>query len=142
MANPAYSTRYKLPDGRLAVNVTEAKTLAAEDSGIVQNVIAASVVVTLPATATVGVFTVRDGGVPETNGPSGAVVAPANPTVDPNTSDTVAGLNVEGTEADGKYLKVGASTAKVGDEISVLNTGATNGGVVLPGTKGDWAREA
>lgn len=142
MANPAFSTRYKLPDGRLAVNVTENKTLAAEDSGIVQNVIAANVVVTLPATATVGAWTVRDGGIPETDGPTGAVVAPARPQVVPNGSDTVAGLNVEGTEADGKYLRVSANNAKVGDEIRVLNTGATDGGIILPGTRGDWEREA
>lgn len=142
MANPAFSTRYTLPDGRLAVNVTENKTLAAEDSGIVQNVIKASVVVTLPATATVGAWCVRDGGVRETNGPAGAVISPANPTVDPNGSDTVAGLNVEGTEADGKYLKVPAASAQYGDELAVLNTGATNGGVLLPGTRGDWQREA
>ncbi|UOF80562.1 hypothetical protein [Caudoviricetes sp.] len=142
MANPAYSTRYKLPDGRLAVNVTENKTLAAEDSGIVQNVITAGVTVTAPAVATQGVWTVRDGGVPVTSGPSGAVVSPANPTVDVNASDTLAGLNVEGTEADGKYLQVPSATAAIGDEISFANTGATNGGLVLPGTKGDWQREA
>jgi hypothetical protein len=142
MANPAYSTRYRLPDGRLAVNVTENKTLAAEDSGIVQNVIAPSVVMAVPATATVGAWTIRDGGVPQTNGPAGAGKQPARPTVDPNASDTVAGLNVEGTEADGKYLQVAESGARIGDELRILNTGATNGGVVLPGTTGDWGREA
>lgn len=140
MANPAYSTRYQLGDGRLAVDVTENKTLAAEDSGIVQNVTVASVTVTLPATATVGAWTIRDGGVKSTNGPDGAIVAPAFPKVDPNASDTVAGLNVEGTEADGKYLT--NTGGREGNEISIMNTGATNGGVVLPGTIGDWAREA
>lgn len=141
MANPAFTTRYKLPDGRWAVNVTEAKTLAAEDSGIVQNVIAANVVVTLPATATVGVWTIRDGGVPETNGPDGAVVSPAYPHVDPNANDTVAGFNVEGTEADGKYLYTTVADTQIGDEITIANVGATNGGVVVA-SKGDWTREA
>lgn len=139
MANPAFSTRYKLPDGRYAVNVTEAKTLAAEDSGLVQNVIATGVVLTLPATATVGCWTVRDGGVPPTSGAAGAITEPALPTVDPNASDTVAGFNVEGTEADGKYLK--NTGGLYGDEITIANTGATNGGVVVS-SKGDWAREA
>lgn len=139
MANPAFSTRYQLPDGRWAVDVTEAKTLAAEDSGLVQNVIAASVTVTLPATATVGHWTVRDGGIPSTSGPDGALTGPAAPKVDPNASDTVAGFNVEGTEADGKYLV--SSTPAIGDELSVINTGATNGGVVT-GAVGDWTREA
>lgn len=142
MANPAYSTRYPLPDGRLAVNVTENKTLAAEDSGIVQVVTVAGVVVTGPAVATQGAWCVLDGGVRVTSGPAGAVISPANPTVDLNGSDTLAGLNVEGTEADGKYLKVPAATAKVGDELRWINTGATNGGLVLPDTKGDWQREA
>lgn len=142
MANPAYSTRYTLPDGRLAVDVTENKTLAAEDSGIVQNVVAASVVVTAPAVATQGAWTVRDGGLRTTGRPNGAVTGAARPTLDVNASDTLAGLNVEGTEADGKNLRVGEATAQPGDEISIINTGATNGGLVLPGTKGDWAREA
>lgn len=138
MANPAFTTRYRLPDGRYAVNVTEAKTLAAEDSGVVQNVTVASVTVTLPATATVGTFTVRDGGVKTTSGPNGAIVAPSLPKVDPNASDTVAGFNVEGTEADGKYLV--NTGGKYGDEITIMN-GATNGGVVVS-SKGDWLREA
>lgn len=139
MANPAFSTRYRLPDGRYAVDVTEAKTLAAEDSGIVQNVTVANVVVTLPATATVGSWTIRDGGVAATNGPDGAIVSAATPRIDPNGSDTVAGFNVEGTEADGKYLT--NTGGQHGDEISVTNTGATNGGIVT-GAIGDWAREA
>lgn len=142
MANPAYSTRYRLGDGRLAVDVTENKTLAAEDSGIVQNVIAANVTVTLPAVATQGAWIVRDGGVPATNGPDGAITAPAYPKVDPNASDTLAGLNVEGTEADGKYVyTTEAGGGREGDEITIANTGATNGGLILS-ARGDWLREA
>lgn len=139
MANPAFSTRYKLPDGRYAVDVTENKTLAAEDSGFVQNVTVASVVLTLPATATVGSWTIRDGGVKASGAATGAKATPAYPTVDPNASDTVAGFNVEGTEADGKYLK--NTGGNIGDEITINNTGATNGGVVVASV-GDWAREA
>lgn len=139
MANPAFSTRYKLPDGRYAVNVTEAKTLAAEDSGLVQNVTVANVTVTLPATATQGVWTIRDGGVKSTGGPAGAISTPAIPKVDPNASDTVAGFDVEGTEADGKYLV--NTGGREGDEITIINTGATNGGIVLR-SRGDWLREA
>jgi hypothetical protein len=141
MANPAFSTRYRLPDGRYAVDVTEAKTLAAADSGIVQNVTVAGVTVTLPATATVGTWTVRDGGVRETNGPAGAVIAPAYPKVDPNASDTVAGFNVSGTASDGKYLYTDSTAGQVGDEITISNTGATDGGIVTR-SKGDWLREA
>lgn len=139
MANPAFSTRYQLPDGRWAVNVTENKTLAAADSGFVQNVTAANVTLTLPATATVGSWTILDGGIPATSGPAGALTGPSAPKVDPNASDTVAGFNVSGTAADGKYLY--SSTAKIGDEITITNTGATDGGIVTR-SKGDWTREA
>lgn len=142
MANPAFSTRYKLPDGRIAVDVTEAKTLTAADSGIVQNVTASGVTVTLPATATVGTFTVRDGGVASTGGPAGAITSPALPKVDPDALDTIAGFNVSGATADGKYLyNTEANGAKPLDEVTIMNTGATNGGVVID-AKGDWLREA
>jgi hypothetical protein len=139
MANPAYSTRYRLPDGRYAVDVTENKTLAAEDSGLVQNVTVASVVVTLPATATQGSWTIRDGGVKATNAATGAKASAAIPTVDPNGSDTLAGLNVEGTEQDGKYVR--NTGGRIGDEISIMNTGATNGGIITRAV-GDWILEA
>lgn len=139
MANPAFSTRYRLPDGRYAVDVTENKTLAAADSGLVQNVTVAGIVVTLPATATQGVWTVRDGGVKGSGAAYGAKASAAAPKVDPNGSDTVAGFNVSGTSADGKYLV--SSSARIGDEITIANTGATDGGIVV-GSQGDWTREA
>lgn len=138
MANPAFSTRYRLPDGRYAVDVTEAKTLAAQDSGLVQNVRVANTVVTLPATATQGVWTIRDGGVKTSGGPEGAIVSAATPRVDPNAADSVAGFDVEGTEANGKYLT--NTGGEPGDEITIANTGATDGGLVVS-SKGDWARE-
>lgn len=144
MANPAYSTRYRLPDGRLAINVTENKTLTAAESGLVQNVTVANVTVTIPATATQGEWTIRDGGVKTPNGPAGAIASPAYPKVDPNASDTIAGFNVSGTAADGKYLYTATSgtlQGREGDEVTVQNTGATDGGVVIS-AKGDWLREA
>lgn len=139
MANPAFSTRYRLPDGRYAVNVTEAKTLTAADSGFVQNVTATGVVITLPATATQGVWTIRDGGVAATGGAAGSIVSAAVPSVDPNASDTVAGFNVQTTAADGKYLQ--NTGGREGDEITIANTGATDGPLVVR-SKGDWLREA
>src|SRR3990167_7110247 len=142
MANPVFSTDYRGQDGRLWIDVTEAKTLAAEDSGIVQNVIYASGVVTLPATATQGCWTIRNGGTAITSGgPDGALEDGNLISVDPNGSDTVAGLNVEGTEADGKKLNNTAATAQIGDEVTIINTGATDGGIVIS-TRGTWAREA
>lgn len=142
MANPAFSTRYKGRDGRLWINVTENKTLAAEDSGLVQNVTASGVTLTVPTTATVGSWTIRDGGVKATSAATGAVASAARPIIDVNASDTLAGLNVEGTEADGKYIRVASATASEGDEITITNTGATNGGFINGAVIGDWEREA
>lgn len=142
MANPTFSDAYVGPDGRLWVNVTQAKTLAAQDSGIVQNVIYANAVITLPATATQGCFTIRNGGVPASSAVGYGTGADGNlVSVDPNGSDTVAGLDVEGTEADGKKLNNTAATARVGDEVTIINTGATDGGIVVS-SKGVWARES
>ncbi len=138
MANPANSTAYRLPDGRMAVNVTEAKTLAAADSGYVQNVIYANGAVTLPATAVHGTFIIRNGGVPISGGPSGTGDDGNLITVTPNASDNVEG-GVSGTATDGKPFENTAATARVGDEITVTNSNLTAGGMVS-GVKGIWVR--
>lgn len=138
MANPANSTAYRLPDGRIAVNVTEAKTLTLADAGYVQNVIYANGAVTLPATAVVGSFTIRNGGVPKTGAPAGTGDDGNKISVTPNASDKVTG-GVDGTATDGKPFENTAATARVGDEITIVNTGATDGGFVTS-VKGIWVR--
>lgn len=140
MANPADTTAYRLPDGRMAVNVTEAKTLAVTDQGYVQNVIYASGVVTLPATATAGQWTIRNGGLPTVSGgPTGATMGKNSIAVSPNASDSIAGF--AGSEVDDKDLINTAATARVGDEVVILNNGRTAGPSVVR-LKGVWAREA
>src|SRR4051794_7907041 len=57
---------------RQSVNVSADKTLALADQGIVQNVIADGKVITLPSTSAGAVFTIRNGGVPVTSGPTGS----------------------------------------------------------------------
>lgn len=142
MANPANTTAYVGQDGRLWVDVTEAKTLAAADSGYVQNVIYANGVVTGPAAATTGKFIIRNGGVPVTDGPAGTGSDGNLISFDPAAADTIIGFNVaDGTSADGKQLNNTAATSRVGDEIEVLYTGNTNG-PLLTAMKGIWAREA
>jgi len=138
MANPANSTAYRLPDGRMAVNVTEAKTLALADSGYVQNVIYANGEVTLPATAVLGVFTVRNGGVPKSGSTAGSGADGNKISVFPNASDKIAG-GVDGTYTDGKPFENTAATARVGDEIVINNNGGTDGGVVQS-LRGIWVR--
>lgn len=139
MSNPANSTAYRLPDGRMAVNVTEAKTLALADSGYVQNVIYANGAITLPATAVLGVYTIRNGGVPKTGAPAGTGDDGNLISVTPNASDKIAG-GVDGTYTDGKPFKNTAATARVGDEIVINNNGGTDGGVVQS-VKGIWVRD-
>src|SRR4051812_31614652 len=95
MANS--TTLYTGSEGRITVDVTEAKSLVAADAGIVQNVIADAITVTLPtsAAATVGAtFIIRNGGVPAssavgmgTGGDASALI-----TVAPGASDGISGL--------------------------------------------------
>lgn len=121
MANDTTVTRY-LPDGRGYENIDTAKTLTAADSGIVQNVIADAITITLPSTALGLQFTVRNGGVPKTSGPvgtgsNGTVLV----TVAPAAADGVTGNNF--AAATNKGASNTKATARVGDEIRLLGTG-------------------
>jgi len=140
MANPANTTAYRLPDGRMAVNVTEAKTLTVDDCGFVQNVIYANGVITLPATATLGTWTIRNGGVPVTNAPAGTGADGNLISVSPQAADKIQG-GVGGTATDNKDLQNTAATARVGDEVVILNVAQTDGPLVHS-ISGVWAREA
>ena len=137
MANPANSTAAILPDGRQSVQVTEAKTLAITDSGIVQNVAYASAVITLPATATDGVYIIRNAGVAE-GGSAGSGDDGNQISISPNASDNIAG-GVTGTATDNKDLINTAATARVGDEMTVKLGLA--GGPIITSYSGVWARE-
>ena len=137
MANS--TTLFQLPDGRMAVDVTEAKTLAEKDCGVVQNVITDGLTITLPATTVGFSYTLRNGGVPATNGPTrsgddGSVAVTASP----NASDKIMGMEV--TSADNKDFVNTKSTAKVGDELT-LDADGVNGWNVV-GVAGTWAKEA
>lgn len=137
MANP--TTLYTLPDGRIAVNVTEAKTLAITDQGVVQNVIYDNAVITLPSTVVGYDFTVRNGGVPKTSGPTGTGDdGSAKVSVSPAALDLIAGMQV--TAADDKDFINTKATAKVGDELQLIGNGTTGWNVRR--VSGTWAREA
>lgn len=145
MANMANSAAYKIRTGpfagRYGVDVDSAKTLGIADSGLVQNVIGASVVLTLPATATQGIWPVVLGGVRQTSGPVGAITGNAKQLVQisPNASDKIQG-GPDGTATDDKDMILTAALGKVGDYMVVQNTGETNGPLVAS-YKGAWARE-
>ena len=128
-----------LGDGRQYVNVSANKTLALTDCGTVQNIIADGITITLLATIAGANFTIRNGGVPPTSGPAGAVSdQQVLITVAPNASDQIAGNGF--TATDNKAALNTKATAKVGDEITLI-ADATNGWV-LKDVKGTWARGA
>lgn len=147
MANMANSAAYKIARGRFAglygVDVTANKTLTIADSGIVQNVIADGVIISLPATATQGRWPIQVGGVPVTSGPVGAITgskALQLLQISPVAADQMQG-GPDGSAVDNKDLILAKATSKVGDFMVVENTGETNGPLVSS-YKGVWTREA
>ncbi len=138
MANS--TTVYSLPDGRRAIDVTEAKTLAITDQGIVQVVKYDNAVITLPSTVVGYSFTIANGGVPKTSGPTGTGDnGSAKVSVSPAALDLIAGGEIATAADDKDYINTKA-TARVGDEVRIVGNGTTGWNVV--GQKGIWAREA
>ena len=139
MANPATSTAYRLPDGRMAVNVTENKTLDADQVGFVQNIITDGLTITLPTVGPGLNYVVRNGGVPATGGPAGTgsdgtlVI-----NLSPAAADKIQG-GVTGTATANKDLINTKTTSRVGDEVSIVG-GATTAWSVVD-IKGVWVRE-
>jgi len=137
MANS--TTLYTGQDGRIWVDVTENKTLALADCGIVQNVLTDAITITLPATAASLNFVVRNGGDADANaavgsGYNGSMAV----NVSPAAADKISGMGL--TPADNKDLINTKATAEVGDEVTLLADG-TDGYTVVE-VKGTWAREA
>lgn len=131
-----------LSDGRQYVDVTGNKTLAATDSGVVQNVIADAVTITLPATLASSTFIIRNGGDNPANTPTGAVA-------DGSVLVTVAPAAADGITGNGFTATVNKAalntkvTSRVGDEITLRGTGTTGvTGWVVENLKGTWARQA
>lgn len=114
-------------DGRLTIDVSADKTLAATEFGWVQNIVTDAVTITLPAAATVlagSTIVLRNGGVPKTSGPTGSgdngslgfVVTPAS-------GDGVTGNGF--TAAINKGVTYVKAQGIVGDEM-VLACGGAN----------------
>jgi hypothetical protein len=137
MANS--TTLYTLADGRRAVDVTEAKTLAITDQGIVQVVKTDAILVTLPATVVSYSFTVMNGGAKiSASGPTGAVAdGSILVAVSPNAVDLIAGGQI--TAADDKDYLNTKLTSRIGDEVRLVGNGTTGWNIV--GQKGIWTRE-
>lgn len=130
---------YQMADGRMGLDIDSNKTLADTDCGLVQNVIADSVVITLPSTVVGYNFTVRNGGVKSANGPTGAVSdGTALVTIAPASLDKIAGNAFTATDA--KQALNTKATSHVGDEMQLVGDGV-NGWMVTK-VIGTWARQA
>jgi hypothetical protein len=144
MANS--TTLYTGSEGRITVDVTENKSLVAADAGIVQNVIADALTITLPtsAAATVGAtFIVRNGGVPASSGVGAGTGAGGSAliTIAPGASDGISGLAF--TAATNKAALNTKATSNVGDELVLVGSGVTSAAAwFVQRAKGLWARAA
>lgn len=138
MANS--TTLYVGDSARNQVDVTENKTLALSDCGVVQNVITDAITITLPATAAGNVFTIRNGGVPASSGLGAASGGDFSclVTIAPNASDKIQGYQL--TAADNKALLNTKATAKVGDQVLLVGDGVD--GYNIQTIRGTWARAA
>lgn len=137
MANS--TTLYRGQDGRTWVDVTENKTLALSDCGIVQNVLTDAITVTLPATSAGASFTVRNGGVAPSGAAAGAVSdASCLVTIAPNASDKIQGNAF--SAQDNKAALNTKATARVGDELQLVGDGVDGFNIVK--VIGVWARAA
>lgn len=145
MANDTTVSRY-LPDGRGYLNIDTNKSLVVADSGIVQNVIADAITLTLPtsAAATVGArFIARNGGAATaTGGPVGATSSGSVlVTLAPVAADGFTGNGV--TPAVNKAMLNTKATSGVGNEIRVSGSGLTGANAwYVETTTGIWARAA
>lgn len=136
MANS--TTLYQLGDGRMAVDVTENKTLAIKDCGVVQNVITDGLNITLPSTAAGLTYTVRNGGVKSTGGAAGTVSnGTAIVKITPAVADFIAGMELTASDADS--INNTKTTSKVGDEIQLV---AGTDGWNIVSVSGTWAQIA
>lgn len=118
--------------------IDTAKTLAAADCGVVQNVVT-SLTITLPATVVGYAFSIRNaGGAVNSSGPKGAVSdGKVTITVAPNASDQIQGNAI--TAADNKaWLN---TSGNVGDRLDIIGDGV-NGYMMLPTSIGVWTRAA
>lgn len=137
MANS--TTLYELPDGRMAVDVTEAKTLAIKDQGVVQNVIYDGAVITLPAAVVSYTYTIRNGGAIDSGAAAGSAGdGSMDITIKPNTTEYMSGCELATDASD--WVVNTKATAKVGDEVTLVAAVAT--GWTITKMKGIWARSA
>lgn len=120
-------------------NIDTNKTLTLADCGIVQNVIADGITITLPATSAGAAFYIRNGGAPKSGAPAGTGDdASVLVTIAPNASDKIQGLAF--SAQDNKAALNTKATAKVGDFVRLVGDGVD--GYNVTEARGIWARAA
>ncbi len=130
---------YRMPDGRMGLDFDTSATLDATQNGVVINVVADALTITLPATVVGTSYTIRNGGVKVAGLPVGAVSDQSNlVTVAPNASDQFIGNKF--TAADNKAALNTKATSRVGDEIKINGDGVN--GWMFVNVLGVWARAA
>ncbi len=135
------NTFSQLGNGHKSVDVNVNKTLTAADCGIVQNVIIDGITITLPSTALGLHYTIRNSGATKLlatagTGDDGSVLV----TVAPAAADGITGNGF--TAATNKSALNTKATAKVGDYISIMGTGAAGvTGWVMTAVRGTWVRQ-
>lgn len=135
MANS--TTLYSLPDGRKAVSVTENKTLAIKDCGVVQNVITDGLTITMPAAVASYSYTIRNGGVPRSTssvgtGDDGSAIVK----IAPNGTEYFSGCELTTDASD--TINNTKATSKVCDEVQLVAAAATGWNIVK--MIGIWAK--
>lgn len=138
MANS--TTLYVGADARTQVDVTENKTLALTDQGVVQNVITDGITITLPSTTVSNTFTIRNGGVAASSSVGAGTGSDFSclVTIAPAAADKIQGMQI--TAADNKALLNTKATAKVGDFVTLIGDGVD--GYNIDRIRGTWARAA
>lgn len=122
-----------------STDVTTDKTLAATDCGVIQNITADALTVTLPATSVGLSFIIRNGGDNASGTPSGAVAdGSCAVTISPNASDKIMGNGF--TAADNKDIVNTKATSFVGDFVRLVADGVD--GWYIAEISGTWARQS
>lgn len=134
------NTFSQLGNGQKSVDVSTNKTLTAADAGIVQNVTADAITITLPSTALGLHYTIRNSGAGKTSaavgtGDDGSILV----NVAPAAADGITGNGF--TAATNKSALNTKVTARVGDYISIMGTGTAGvTGWVITAVRGVWVR--
>ena len=124
---------------RQFVDVITSKTLTAADQGIVQNIKADGVTLTLPATSLILSFVIRNGGVQAGPTPGSLSDGSVGILVATQAADGITGIGM--SSAAGKGVANVKLTSRIGDEIAIAATGTAGATAwYVRQAFGNWSR--